>query len=220
MLELHFGPVLASLDQLLWASIASVVIGIAGMAVAMVVGTISALMSQVPARAARTTANLYVDLFRGTPILVQILFFYFLPAALGIDVSAYVTGIVALGLYYGSYISEIMRGAIEGVAVGQVDAARSLGMPKVMTFWRVQFPQAMTIVISPLAGQFSRLFKASSLLSVIGVSELTLRGQYVMTRTYAPIETWLVVAAIYFVFSSVAVYGSVWLEARLVRGRL
>jgi His/Glu/Gln/Arg/opine family amino acid ABC transporter permease subunit len=219
MLELNFRPVFDSLDQLLAAAVVSLVLGIVAMVLALVVGTLGAALSQSRAAAWRRLVIAYVDLFRGTPLLVQVLAFFFVPTALGLKVSPYTSGILALSLYYGAYITEIVRGALEGVPAGHLDAGRSLGMPAVRIFWRIQLPQALAVVISPLAGQFARLFKASSLLSVIGVAELTLRGQFVMTRTYAPIETWLVVAAIYFAFYSVVIVGAIWLERLLTRGR-
>ena len=219
MLDLNFGPVLASLDQLLDAAVVSVILGIIGMALALAIGTVSAALSQSRHPAWRRLMICYVDIFRGTPLLVQVLAFFFVPTALGFKISPYASGILALSLYYGAYITEILRGAFEGVPAGHVDAARSLGMSTSRILWRIQLPQALAVVISPLAGQFARLFKASSLLSVIGVAELTLRGQFVMTRTLAPIETWLVVAAIYFAVYSIVIFGAIWLERRLTRWR-
>jgi len=219
MHELNFKPVLESLDQLLAAALISLVIGVVAMALAMAVGVLGAVLSQSRSALRRRCVIVYVDIFRGTPLLVQILAFFFVPTALGFKISPYTCGILALGLYYGAYITEILRGAFEGIPAGHLDAARSLGIPARIVFWRIQLPQALAVVISPLAGQFARLFKASSLLSVIGVAELTLRGQFVMTRTYAPIETWLIVAAIYFAIYAVVVVGAIWLERRLTRGR-
>lgn len=218
MLELHFQPVLASLDQLLAAAVVSVMLGIVGMGLALVLGTLAATLSQSHMPVWRRLVIAYVDIFRGTPLLVLVLAFYFVPTALGLKISPYASGILALSSYYGAYITEILRGAFEGVPAGHLDAARSLGMPASRTFWRIQLPQALAVVISPLAGQFARLFKASSLLSVTGVAELTLRGQFVMTRTYAPIETWLVIAAIYFAVYVFVVLGAILLERHLKRG--
>lgn len=219
MLELNFAPVLASLDQLLAAAMISVAIGVVAMALAMFMGTLGTILSQMRSQGWKRAVVVYVDVFRGTPLLVQVLVFYFVPTALGMGVSPYVSGILALGLYYGAYVTEIMRGAFEGVPIGHLDAARSLGIGSAPIFWRIQLPQALAVVVSPLVGQFTRLFKASSLLSVIGVAELTLRGQFVMTRTLAPIETWLVIAAIYLFFNSLMIIGAIWLERHLTRGR-
>ena len=216
MLDLNFGEVLKSLNQLLEGVMISLAIGVVAMVLAMIIGVLGTALSQLGWKRA---VMWFVDVFRGTPLLVQVLVFYFVPTALGFDIPPYVSGTFSLSVYYGAYITEIMRGAFEGVPAEHLDAARSLGMKTSRIFVRIQFPQMLAVIVSPLAGQFARLFKASSLLSVIGVAELTHRGQYVMARTYAPIETWLIVAAIYFVFNSVVIVGSIWLERHLTRGR-
>lgn len=219
MLDLNFAPVMKGLDQLLLAAMTSLGIGVIGMALAMLVGTLGVALSQAPSRAARRAVVVYVDVFRGTPLLVQVLISFYGSTAMGIPVSPFACGIIALALYYGAYVLEIMRGAFEGVPSGQLDAARSVGLSSTRIFWRIQLPQTLAVVISPLAGQFARLFKASSLLSVIGVAELTMRGHVIMTNTLAPIETWLVVAGIYLFFNSLVVLGAVYLEKRLTLGR-
>lgn len=219
MLELNFAPVLKGIDQLLLAAMTSLGIGVVAMALAMAIGTLGVAASQARSRAARRAVIVYVDLFRGTPLLVQVLMFFYGAATMGIPVSPFACGVVALGLYYGAYVLEIMRGAFESVPSGQIDAARSVGLSSTRIFWRIQLPQTLAVVVSPLAGQFARLFKASSLLSVIGVAELTMRGHVIMTNTLAPIETWLVVAGIYLFFNTLVVLAAVFLERRLTLGR-
>ncbi|VTU16815.1 amino acid ABC transporter permease [Variovorax sp. PBL-E5] len=219
MLELNFAPVFKAFDQLMAAAMYSLAIGVAAMVLAMLVGTLGMALSQMRSRAARRAVLVYVDLFRGTPLLVQILVLFYGPSALGVPIPPYTSGIIALGLYYGAYIMEIMRGAFESIPAGHVDAARAMGMPGSRIFWRIQLPQTIAVVVSPLSGQFARLFKASSLLSVIGVTELTVRGHVIMTNTLAPIETWLVVAGIYLFFNTIVVVGAHLLEQHLTRGR-
>lgn len=216
MLELNFAPVFRALDQLLAAAMYSLGIGIVAMMLALLVGTSGVALSQARSRVVKGAVLVYVDVFRGTPLLVQVLAFFYIPAALGVPYfSPYVAGTLALALYYGAYVLEIMRGAFEGVPAGHVDAGRSLGISTSGIFWRIQLPQTLAVVISPLAGQFAKLFKASSLLSVIGVTELTVRGHVIMTNTLAPIETWLVVAGIYLFFNSIILVGAMHLERRL-----
>lgn len=219
MLGLNFTPVLDSMDQLLSAALVTLILGWSGMVIATFVGIFGAVLSQMPGRFYRHGVQTFVDVYRGTPLLVQILLFFYVPAALQIDLSPYMVGVFAIGLYYGAYIIEIFRGAYEAVPRGHIEAARSLGIPERKIFFRVRLPQALAIVISPIAGQFARLQKATSLLSIIGVSELTLRGQFVMTRTYSPIETWLVIAGIYLAMYLAIVAGAVFLERRLTVGR-
>jgi His/Glu/Gln/Arg/opine family amino acid ABC transporter permease subunit len=216
MSELNFGAVFASFDQLLLAAMLSIAIGVVAMLLALLIGMIGTALSQIGWQRAVIA---FVDVFRGTPLLVQILVLYFVPNALGIPISPYVSGTISLAVYYGAYTIEIMRGAFEAVPAEHIDAARALGMTRNRIFFKIQFPQVLAVIVSPLAGQFARLVKASSLLSVIGVAELTHRGQFIMERTYAPIETWLTVAAIYFALNSVVVILSIWLERRLVRSR-
>ena len=210
---------LASLDQLLVAALISILIGVLAMVVAMAIGVLGAGVCQLHSSIWKRAVMLFVDIFRGTPLLVQILVFYFVPTALGLGISPFISGTLSLAFYFGAYIIEIMRGAFESVPIEHLDAARSLGMRTSRIFFRIQLPQVLAVVISPLLGQFGRIFKSTSLLSVIGVAELTNRGQFIMARTYAPIETWLVVAAIYFAFNSIVVLVAIWLEHRLIRGR-
>ena len=218
MLDLNFSPVMRGFDQLLLATMTSLVIGVIAMALAMLVGTLGVALSQAKSRAAKRAVLVYVDLFRGTPLMVQVLIAFYGSTALGIPLSPFVCGTFALALYYGAYVLEIMRGAFEDVPGGQIDAARSVGLSSTRIFWRIQLPQTLAVVISPLAGQFARLFKASSLLSVIGVAELTMRGHVIMTNTLTPIETWLVVAGIYLFFNTLVVLAAVYLERSLNRG--
>jgi His/Glu/Gln/Arg/opine family amino acid ABC transporter permease subunit len=219
MQTLDFGSVFASFDQLLWAALTTVLLGWAGMVVATTVGILGAALCQIPGRFSRVGVQMFVDFYRGTPLLVQILLFFFVPAALQINLSATVVGVFAIGFYYGAYIIEVLRGAYEAVPRGHVEAARSLGISSRRILLKIQLPQALATVVSPIAGQLARLQKATSLLSVIGISELTLRGQFIMTRTFTPVETWLVIALMYFCMYIVIVFGAIWLEKRLVAGR-
>jgi polar amino acid transport system permease protein len=219
MLQLDFGPVIANLDQLLWAASVTLIISWVSMVIAITIGIGGAVLSQLSGRLSRRSVQIFVDIYRGTPLLVQILLFYFVPAALRINLSPFVVGTLALGLYHGAYTIEILRGAYEAVPRGHVEAAQSLGIPARSVFFRIQLPQALAIVVSPIAGQFARLQKATSLLSFIGVAELTLQGKYVMLRTYSPIETWLVIAGIYLAMYVVIITGAILLERRLSAGR-
>ncbi|MFZ2445357.1 MAG: amino acid ABC transporter permease [Syntrophobacteraceae bacterium] len=146
---------------------------------------------------ARQASRLYVELFRGTPLLIQIYIIYFcLAAAIHYD-NPVVIGIVALGAFSGAYITEIVRAGIESIGKGQMEAALSLGLSRRLALRRVIFPQAFRRIIPPVTGQFVSLVKDSSLLSVISVRELTKAAEVVNATTYKTFEAYLPLALIY-----------------------
>jgi polar amino acid transport system permease protein len=146
---------------------------------------------------AREAARLYVILFRGTPLLIQIYIFYFCLAAAVYYDNAVVIGIVVLAAFSGAYITEIVRGGIESIARGQVEAALSTGLGKWQAMRYVIFPQAFRRIIPPVTGQFVSLIKDSSLLSVISVRELTKASEIINATTYKTFEAYLPLAFLY-----------------------
>ncbi|GAB6037409.1 amino acid ABC transporter permease [Fundidesulfovibrio butyratiphilus] len=142
-------------------------------------------------------AGLYVWLFRGTPLLTQIYIFYFcLAVAVNVD-SPLLTGMAALAVFAGAYITEMVRAGIESVDIGQWEAARSTGLGHAQALRLVVFPQAMRRIIPPVTGQFVSLIKDSSLLSVIAVRELTKSAEMVNAATYKTFEAYLPLAGFY-----------------------
>lgn len=146
----------------------------------------------------------YVDLVRGTPMLVQILFVYFgLPSLISsitgqpFNIHPLVAGISALGLNSAAYVSEIYRTAISSIDKGQTEAAKALGLSSLQTFRYVIFPQAFRWAVPPLGNEFITLLKDTSLLSVIAVMEVVKEGQLYMARTYAVFPTYLGIALVY-----------------------
>ena len=146
----------------------------------------------------RILAAIYVDFFRGTPLLVQIFLVYFaLPVITGQRVDPFVAAIGSCGINSGAYVAEIFRAGIQSIDKGQMEAGRSLGMTWVQTMRYIIVPQAFKRVIPPLGNEFIALLKDSSLVSVIGFEELTRRGQLIIAKTYGSLEIWLSVAVIY-----------------------
>ena len=141
----------------------------------------------------------YVSFFRGTPLFVQILVIYFLLPAIGLDIPRFTTGVIALALNSGAYISQMISGAITAIPDGHIQAARALAMPQRKIWRRIIIPQAFRLILPPLTVEFSSLVKNSAFLSVIGVVELTRTGQQIISVTFQPTQTWVVVAMIYFV---------------------
>ena len=145
----------------------------------------------------RYLAMLYVEVVRGTPLLVQILvFFYVVADAFGVS-NRYAVGILTLALFAGAYLSEIIRAGIESVGESQLESAYAIGLTRFQTYRFVIFPQVVRRILPPLAGQFASLIKDSSLLSIIAVSEFTLNAQEVNSFTFSTMESYLPLAVGY-----------------------
>ncbi len=142
-------------------------------------------------------ATFYIAIIRGTPLLVQIFIFYFIIATI-FNIERFYAGAISLGLFYGAYIAEVLRGAIQSIDIGQTEAAKSLGMNYVQTMANIIMPQAFKRALPTLIGEMIALVKDSSLVSVISITDLTKVGREIVANTFSPFETWLVVAMIYF----------------------
>ncbi len=164
-------------------------------------------------------AAAYLSWFRSTPLLVQlVLAYYGLPMLLGIDTIAWVCGIIALGMYSGAYVSQIIRGAIISIDKGQMEAGRSLGY----SYWAVMFkiivPQAMRRMIAPMTNEFISLTKNSSLLSTITVSELFRQANTIIASNFRTIEVYIIVAVFYYLLNNLIGAAGLVLEKYLKTG--
>ena len=149
-------------------------------------------------------ADIYIYAMRGIPMIVFAFFNFFGVAQwLNVNFSPAVAGIIALSINTGAYIAEIVRGGIQSVSRGQEEAARSLGMDPSLTVRKVILPQAFKAMIPSLVNQFILALKNTSILSVIGMVELTTAGQIIISRTYQSGNIWLIVGAIYIVLITV-----------------
>lgn len=146
--------------------------------------------------AARHLAATYVELVRGTPLLVQIFIFYFFVGTV-LNLSAFTAGVAALSVFTGAYVAEIVRAGIEALPRGQMEAARSLGMSYFQAMRHVVLPQAFKKSLPPLAGQSINLIKDSSLVSIMALTDLTKAGREVVSSTFSPFEVWFTVALMY-----------------------
>lgn len=160
-------------------------------------GAVTALAAQSRVRLPRAAARLYVELIRGTPLLVQVLVFFYVVADAARIGNRHVVGVLILAVFAGAYLAEIFRAGIEGVGRSQWETARSLGLTTVQTYRLVVLPQALRQMLPPLAGQWVSLIKDSSLLSVIGIQEFTLSARDVNAQTYSTLEAYLPLAAGY-----------------------
>jgi len=171
-------------------------------AIGFVIGLVVGVARISHLRPLRLLAEVYVEFFRGTPLLVQIFLFYFaLPVITGQRIDPFIAAISACGITSGAYVAEIFRAGIQSVDEGQMEAGRSLGMTWLQTMRYIIVPQAFKRVIPPLGNEFIAMLKDSSLVSVIGFEELTRRGQLIIAKTYGSFEIWMSVAVIYLVMT-------------------
>lgn len=156
----------------------------------------------------RGLARIYIDFIRGTPLLVQILIIYlgiphllYLILQQQVPINVYVAGITACAINSGAYVAEIVRAGIQSIEQGQAEAARSLGMTRQQMMWYIILPQAFKRIIPPLGNEFIAMLKDTSLLSVIGVEELTRKGQLFIAVTFAPFPVYLGILLMYLVLT-------------------
>jgi polar amino acid transport system permease protein len=165
------------------------------------IGAILALLRRVSFLPLRYLARIYVETIRGTPLLVQLLIFYYVVAHSFHLENRYVVGVLTLSVFSGAYISEVIRAGIESIGKSQLESARAIGLTTAQTYRYVIFPQAIRQILPPLAGQFASLIKDSSLLSIIGINELALNAQDVSSYTYSNFESYLPLALGYLVLT-------------------
>lgn len=176
-----------TIQILIWSAVLSIVIGLV---------TGQMLMSKLVI--VRGIARIYVDFFRLTPILFQIVaIFFLLPLAFGFSLSAFTSGVIALSLNYGAFFSEIFRAGVQSVDKGQWEAAQSMGIPHLRTLRRVIYPQALRRMLPPIGSMLVSLTKDTSLISVIGVAELFNTAQSVGASTFRQIEVLILVSLVY-----------------------
>jgi len=196
--ELHYGWNWASIwayrQKFLQGWLMTVVISSSALLVSLFIGLLTALARRSVLLPLRYAAVLYVEMVRGTPLLVQILIlFYVVANAFGID-NRYVVGVLALSFFAGAYLAEMIRAGIESIRDSQLESARAIGLTRAQTYRYVIFPQVVRQLVPPLTGQFASIIKDSSLLSIIAVSEFTLNAQEVNAFTYSTLESYLPLA--------------------------
>jgi len=163
----------------------------------------------------RFFSRFYIEGIRGTPLLVQILIFYYVFAnSLGLD-NRYIVGVIILALFSGAYVSEIIRAAIQSIEKEQFEASLSLGMTRYQMYRYIIFPQAFNRMLPALTGQFASIIKDSSLLSIISISEFTMNAQEVNAYTYSTLESYIPLAIGYLLLTYPISYYTSTLEKKL-----
>lgn len=201
-MNFNFDLVVTSFPLLLLGAGVTIKITAMSVALGVLIGLFVGIARICRVKPLRFLAAVYVDFFRGTPLLVQIFLFYFaVPVITGQRIDPYVAAVGSCGINSGAYVAEIVRAGIQSIDEGQMEAGRSLGMTWVQTMRYIIVPQAIKRVIPPLGNEFIALLKDSSLVSVIGFEELTRRGQLIIAKTYGSLEIWFSVAIIYLVMT-------------------
>lgn len=195
----------------------TLLLGLVSFVLGSALGALIALARISRFRSLRAVAIAYVSVFRGTPLLIQIMIIYFGLPQVGVQLEPIPSAILALTLFAAAYLSENFRGGIIGVDNGQWEAAYSMGMPYWRVMRRIVFPQALRIATPAVGGRFIALMKDTSLASVVTVVELTRVAESVGTATFRYMEAFFVAGAIYWLINTLLSFGQAGLERRLGR---
>lgn len=190
-----------------------------GMAIALVLGLALALGRISPRAWLRLPVAAFVELIRGSPLLLQLFYIYYVLPVFGLRLTPIEAGLLGLGINYGAYLSEVFRAGIAAVSHGQREAAESLGMSGAQTMRFVILPQAWRIVIPPTGNYFVSLFKDTALVSTISIAELMFQGQLIASDTFRYMRIYSIIFVIYVVISIPASMGVRWLERHYNRGQ-
>lgn len=172
--------------------------------IALVFGVLIGLMRTSDTSVLKVLAQIYIDIMRGSPLIVLAFFIYFgIPQLTGLKFGSNMAGIITLSLNATAYIAEIVRGGIQAVDAGQVEAGKSLGLPNWVTMRRIVLPQAARISMPSLINQFVITLKDTSILSVIGIAELTQTGKIIIARTYQSGSIWLIIGLMYIILITI-----------------
>ena len=186
---------ITGLKSTLGLSIISVLIGI-------VIGSLLALMKLSKHKPLKWIAAVYIEVVRGTPMITQLFIVYFGSYVLfGLDMNPFIAGIIAVSLNSGAYVAEIIRSGIQSIDKGQMEAGRSLGMTQSMTMKEIIMPQAVKNILPALCNEFITVIKETSIVSVIGVTDLMYNVNIVRGISFRPLEPLLIAAVIYFILT-------------------
>jgi His/Glu/Gln/Arg/opine family amino acid ABC transporter permease subunit len=212
---LDFAWLPAYFPLLLQGALLSVELMLATACASFIVGLIAGQMRMSKNPLIRWPAAAYIDFFRTTPLLVQLVFFFFLlPIYFHLRADAVTAGFVALSLNYGAFFAEIFRAGVTSLGRGQTEAANAIGMTGLQASRRVIYPQALRRMMPPIGSMFVSLLKDTSLVSALGVPELMNMAQNVGSATFRNLEVLMVVALMYFVMTFPMAILASWLHKR------
>lgn len=205
-------------ESLLRGTVVTVEVTVVAAVIAALVATIAGAARTSSFLGVRAVAGFYIELFRGTSALVQLYIAFFVLPFIGLTLTPFTAGVLAIGLNVGSYGAEIVRGGIQAVPVGQLEAAKALDMPRWPTFRRVVMPNAMLLILRPAGNALIDLLKLTSLVSLVTLQDLTFNANVLRAETGDTLSVYLVVLIIYFALSSLISLGINLVERRVRRG--
>jgi polar amino acid transport system permease protein len=189
------------LPRLLWATVNTLIAAGAGYAIALLLGLILALAQRTAWKPLRLMVREVVEFIRSTPLVLQIFFVFYVGPQFGIRLSPWMSGMIAIGLHYSAYLSEVYRAGIDAVPRGQWEACRALNMSTGNTYFRIIIPQALAPSIAGMGNYLVGIFKDTPMLSVIGVAELMHTANAIGSESYRFLEPYTLVGLIYLAIS-------------------
>ncbi len=211
---IDFTLIINRLPELLYATGVSLMLAAGALLIGSALGTFLAILETSPSQVARKTIRIYTTILRGTPMLIQIVFIYYIINN-WLHFSAFWCALIAIGLNSSAYISQIIKAGIRSISYGQIEAAQTLGIPRKELLKRVILPQAIQTVLPALGNEAITLIKDTSLASMIGVAELFFAGKVIIAQTYDALSVYVIVACIYLTITISLSYALTLLESKL-----
>jgi len=206
---------IAFLPSLLRGALITITVSLLAFGMALVFGLITGIARISRVAPLRGVAACYIQFIRGTPLLLQLFFIYYVLPYVGIVLTPFVSGLMGLTLNYAAYMAEVFRSGIQAIPKGQWEAGQSVGMSRRLLMRRIILPQAIRIIIPSLGNFFVSIFKDSALVSIITMRDLMFSGQLLASATYKHFEIFTEVAVIYFLISYQTAKFVEWIEAKV-----
>jgi polar amino acid transport system permease protein len=207
------------LPRLLWATVNTLLAAGIGYAIALVLGLVLALAQRTKVKPLTFVVREFVEFIRSTPLVLQIFFVFYVGPQFGIRLSPWTSGMIAIGLHYAAYLSEVYRAGIDAIPKGQWEACRALNLSMGRTYWRIVIPQALPASLPGMGNYLVGIFKDTPMLSVIGVAELMHTANALGSETYRFLEPYTLVGVIFLAISLPTAAGlrvfEAWVRRRL-----
>lgn len=224
---MNFGKLVKWIPTFIDGTILTIVLSLTTVFLGSIIGLFATLLQQSPKKALRGLANIYTQVIRGTPLLVQLYIWLYGFPMIGLSIPAlpflgetfgsrdFLTAVVALSINSGAYICELLRGGLESIDKGQMEAGRSLGLSRRQTMNAVIVPQAIRVILPGLGNEFITMIKESSIVSVVGIFDVMYTSNIIKASTYSIFEPLIVISVIYFVLTFILTALMKRLEKRL-----